>query len=218
MSTRTDRVGQAALLWINRHERLSRLDYQDFLNDPASLVDEEQASEDEAITALAWLISRELVTGVEVYNSEIPVGLELTNDGRVCVIEYDGDVRAWAQAQLGGGHVDQSVNVTGHNAQVAAYSQHVKQSQVVGEVDVDKLRSAATMTLETLPVYSLPAEQAVVVKQAAEQIVAETQSPTPDHGKLRQLADTVKTWLAVASTGATTAGAIIADIQAATGH
>lgn len=80
---------------------------------------------------------------------------------------------------------------------------------------MDKLRSAATAVLEALPALALTEDQRTAMEQAAQEIIVEADKPASDHGKLRALAEKIKTWLPLVTSGATLATMIVNDINRA---
>jgi hypothetical protein len=105
----------------------------------------------------------------------------------------------------------------GNHNQIAANSKHTSQIQAGGSVDVTALRRAVDQAREILPHAGLPAEQCAEAMRVAAEIVTEADSPQPDHGKLRTLAEQLKTWLPLATSMLTSVASVETSIHQALG-
>jgi hypothetical protein len=197
--TRNNQIGQAYLRWLR-----TRTDYpvwDMFLTGPTAIVGGQSVTDAELRDVLPWLDAHQLIDGVRVDQMDIPVRLSLTPTGRICVMDFDGDVHQWSQRHTGT-VTDNSVTVhAGHTAQIAAHAQNVTRHQQTGLVDIDKLRTAATAVREILPLLGLPEQQRSDVKRATEEIATEAENPTPDQGKLHRAAQVLKNLAAAGAIG-----------------
>lgn len=207
--SRVHDIGRAYLLWLRHHEDLP--EWEDFLASSLATVNGETVGDDELHDTVRWLDGHGLIDGIHIDQLDVPARVRLTPAGRICVIDYDGNVLHWSQPSMS--HVDNSVHVTSHNAQVTAHSQHVMQTQTVDLVDVEKLRVAAGAALEASVLFAVSDDQRSAIEQTAREIIAEADSATPDHKRLQVLGGKLKEWLPPAASATNVITMIVNGIQ-----
>lgn len=197
----TGSIGRAYLHWLREFEaengRITPPLGTDFLSSPASSIGGQQVSEDVLHRVMDWLCAHGVIRGIGTTKIHFPGRIQLTNAGEICLTDYDGDVRAWANSRRGG--ITNSVINSGHNAQIVSNSANVNQSQSNVQVDVAGLRNIAMIVQELLPHIGLPEAQRSATAQAVAGIIAEGDRPQPDHARLRAFGEQLKAWLPLAS-------------------
>ncbi|BBF99671.1 MULTISPECIES: hypothetical protein [Pseudonocardia] len=121
-------VARAFLLWLYPVESQQPTP-QKFLQAPRSLIANYQIDEKLMSEAVRLLVAKGLVDGPGAWGSDIPIRVRLTDAGRICVIDHDGNVTkqaTWAEVERGGGTtVDKSITTTGSGNTVVAHSDNV---------------------------------------------------------------------------------------------
>ena len=127
----------------------------------------------------------------------------LTREGLRCLVDHDGDIRAWQEANRSG-------SVTFHasgNVQAAVNSAHVIQTMHAvesgtGPVDPARYARAASTLLAELDNLGLPDARSAELRLAAEEVAAETAQPKPDEGTLRRWGGVIVKGLGAVTTSA----------------
>ena len=156
-----------------------------FLADPAGIVNGAHVTEDELRDALDALHARRLISDENKLMGSL-ARTALTPDGLCCLVDHDGEVRAWQEANRSG-------SVTFHasgNVQAAVNSAYVMQTMHAvefgtGPVDPGRFARAASTLRAELDDLGLPDDQRAELRLAAEEVAAETAQSKPDESKLR---------------------------------
>jgi hypothetical protein len=114
---------------------------------------------------------------------------ELTANGRDCVVDFGGNVPDYLNRSPRGGHTTH-IKMTGSTGNITVASENVVQNVSTG-LDTTKLLDFAGFVRQTLPTLGLPADQQQTLDAQAEELHQESDSPTPDRGKLRRLGDAI---------------------------
>ena len=122
-------IARAFLLWLYDNNSQQPVP-QKFLGDSRSEIAGYQVDEGEMIEAVQLLTAKAFVTGPTSWQSDgIPLRIRLTDAGRVCVVDHDGDVTpraTWNDLERGGGTtIDKSIATTGHGNTVVGHSENV---------------------------------------------------------------------------------------------
>jgi hypothetical protein len=122
-------VAQAFLLWLYGVDHLQPPP-QKFLADQRSTFGSHQIDEAEMAEAVRLLMAKDLVAGTPSWQSGgIPLRIRLSDAGRLCVVERDGNVSpqaTWDDIERGGGiTVDKSITTTGNGNTVVGHSENV---------------------------------------------------------------------------------------------
>ncbi|WP_433034182.1 hypothetical protein [Actinomycetospora sp. CA-053990] len=195
---RRARVRQAFLMWFARHEN-PHPGWGTFIEEVAEL-DGEPITEEERDEAVQRLLDDELLGGsARIEESDWPMLLELTANGRRCVQDLDGDTVLWANKHHRVGAIyndyrdqrDQRVFAQGASGQVAAHSLGAHQEQQNVELDLRTVRSAARYLLaniDDLDDEGFAAEARDGVEELASELVEAANNPVAEHGALRRIA------------------------------
>lgn len=203
--SRMNAVSQAYLLWRRPMDWTPNHEY---LTDAASLVGGQQVDEAELREMLELLGRRGLVTGPTSLGCHVPDPALLTDEGMICVADFDGNVQKWI-ANNRPGVFDQSTHVTGQGNQVVAHSTNVQQSQHTEISNVQVLRDTAEQALVGLDMYEIEDEDEDGVRRAAQRALDETEDGEPEPDRLRRLATTL--WAALLAFANTTVGTTFAE-------
>lgn len=188
MSARTDAISAAFLIWLEQHDAaMPRPEL--FQDEPTSVVDGAQVTDQELERVLRVLVAREMVKGPRIMGRDTPIRVRLTELGQICVYDHDGDMQAW-RATTGpssisfdaGGSMQTAVNSTGV-VQVIQIND--------GPVDLEKFSRAARTLLDEVDTLDLPADELEELRQAGEELHSELEGSAPDHARLRKLGGTI---------------------------
>src|SRR5690606_28776132 len=137
--------------------------------------------------AVQSLVSHQLIADKGAWGSSIPLRTWLTDEGLICVTDYDADVNAWTNR--GSANIDQSISFGGDNyGQVAANNRDVTQNQAQGDsLDLESLIKGATLIKEFLP--GVPEDTRAEVEEQVGALLEEAEKPDRDSGRLRRLRD-----------------------------
>lgn len=204
---RTNAVSQAFLQWARRHHPTWPPNTA-FLGDPDSMVDGQQVEETELQAVIGVLEHRGLVDGPKSLDDLVPNPALLTDEGVICVADFDGDVQRWT-ARNRGNYINQPVTVTGQGNQVAAFSSNVRQTQHTEISNVQTLREVAQEALAGLDEYEVDAEDAETVRSAARRVLDETADGDPEPSRVSRLARSL--WSALLLFGNTALGTEFSD-------
>lgn len=182
-----DAVSQAYLVWRRGADWATNAQ---FLADPAAVVGGQQVDEAELHQVIDLLVRRGLVKGESALSESIPNPALLTDEGVICVADYDGDVQKWIANNRSGGF-DQSTHVSGQGIQVVAHSSNVQQHQHTEISNVQTLRHAAEKALSGLDIYEIDDEDADDVRRAAQRALDATEDGELEPGRLKRLATTL---------------------------
>jgi hypothetical protein len=147
-----------------------------FLADPAEIVDGTQVTEDELRDALDTLHARGLISDEGRLMGRL-ARAALTSDGLRCLVDQAGDVRAWQEANRSGSvtlHASGNVQATVNSAYVMQVMHAVESG--TEPVDPARYARAASTLLAELDNLGLPDDRSAELRQAAEEIEAETAS------------------------------------------
>ena len=199
MSNRTDAIGNAFMRWLEQRNEVHP-NTGPFLNDPTAEIDGERTSQAELDRVLNALEADELITGTKSFGEPRLSRVQLTQRGKLFLVNYDGDLHAWRAAT---GSAKVNLTASG-NVQSVTNSTNVSQvmhsvQAGTGSVNHKKYTRAATTLLDEL---NLPAPEAAACQQAAKGIITETEQPAPDDGQLRRWGATI-----VSALGAVTSSA-----------
>lgn len=194
-------IETAFLRWLCQQTEMHPLS-GNFRTDPTGIVDGEQVTVAELSKALDALHARGLITDESGMMGRL-ARVEVTPEGKLCLIDYDGDVRSWQVATKQGNVTFQASG----NVQAAVNSINVRQTMHAvesgtGPVDHARYARAASTLLAELDKLNLPHDQAAELRQAAEEIMAETAQPEPDEGKLRRWGGLIVKGLGAVTTSA----------------
>lgn len=202
------------LRWLSRQRELSPPP-GNFRNDPTVVIDGEPVDDGELRAALAALHTRGLISDEGGLAGRLN-RVDLTRDGRLCLLDHDGDVRAWRESASGGASM--TVNTTGPTQAVMGSSNvtQVMHAMQAGTRPVDRAKygRAASTLLAEVDNFDFPPKDAAKCREAAQEIIAELDQPDPDDGKLRRSASVVLQVLAAVTvaTGGSVAATYIVQL------
>jgi hypothetical protein len=142
----------------------------------------------------------------------------LTDNGRDCVLDYDGRAADYLD-RLSRGTMN-TTYIGSNSGNVAVGSENVTQNVTTG-LDTSKLLELAAAVTQALPVLGLTPDQHSELKGYAVELHDAAAAAQPDRGKLRGLVDAVMTGLTRAATPVATAiatGLGNDALRAITGH
>jgi hypothetical protein len=122
-------IGQVFLRWLYDNDRLQPMP-QKFLDEPRSVIEGYTVDEAEMAEAVRLLVAKGLVKGPTSWQSRgIPLRIRLTDAGRICVVDHDGNLgqqATWTdREQDGGTTVDETITTTGNGNTVVGHSKNV---------------------------------------------------------------------------------------------
>jgi hypothetical protein len=194
--SRINAVAQTFLLWVSQQPH-NQAQSPDFVADAsASSVDGQQVDQAEIDDVVRLLVARGLLRGTSGFSGEVTKLVQLTDEGRVCVTEHNGNLeRTDAARNHAGTYINQPVNVTGQGNQVAAFSSNVGQTQRTEISNVQTLREVARETLAGVDQYEIDEDDAETVRRVARRVLDETADGEPEPGRIARLARSLRSAL-----------------------
>lgn len=181
---RISAVGRAYLGWLRsaaeKSQRTPPPLWNDFLDDSESVVLGEQVTEDGLRDVMVWLNAHGMIEGGGISEVGFPARVLLTSAGQICLMDYDGDVRAYARSRLGG--IFDSVLNYGDHTQIANGSPGASQQMTAETVDVDALKAAVGAISEAVPALELAPDDLSAVERVMAAITTEVDGPALDRG------------------------------------
>lgn len=202
---------KAMLAWLNA-------DDVDHYPTPESMLESPQGEGfDEATVqkAAQWLHSHGLVKSVgQGWGGDYPLRVAISDDGRDCMIRFDGDIDAYLSQGAAKAGDQYNVNVSNaSNLQVMQGSADGSQSwtQQLGASERQQVSDLAKQILEQVNALSLPEPRIQEIRDAAGQIRDARDDEDVSPGKIRALVGTITT--AALSAMGTAAGTQILELS-----
>lgn len=219
------RVLRAHMLeWLFRYEQangangMAPPDWSGFLDSDDARFYGERFSLAEVEREASYLSGRNLITAFSIDRANPGwVRPRLTDDGRDCVLDFEGRISSYLNQRNGG-----SVNtyIGNNSGNVAVGGKNFTQNVTTG-LDTTKLLEFAEAVSQALPVLGLTHDQQSELQGHAVELQAAVKTSQPDRGKLRALVDALMTALTNAASPLATAiatGLGNDAIRAITGH
>ncbi|GLZ55006.1 hypothetical protein [Actinomycetospora sp. NBRC 106378] len=181
--TRTNAVVQHLLRWGYNNEGARHGLASYLATEP--VVEGEPVSPEDYGHAVKRAARLRLIEVIPMEESSVPVPTGLTDLGRQCVEEYEGDPSAWEAAgrPTSGTTINHTTITMGDYGQAAAFtSGDVQQSLTQITTDPERLRDVGRMATEILPL--LPEHMHQEVREASQDITRAADDPT-DTNRLR---------------------------------
>ena len=196
---------QARMLrWLSSEQRrleTSPSSWDAFLDSETALYQGAAFSEDEVSDQAEYLGEQGFVKALSSFS--IPnrhwLRPSLTAEGRHCLIQYDGDVRAYFNSSAPGGNT--VVHVGENRGNLAVNSQGFTQN-VVNEFDVAKVVEFARYVREVAPILAVSPEVAGDLARQAAVLEEASSGEKPDRGTLRGRVEKLLRGLEEATPGA----------------
>lgn len=172
----TNDVGRAFLRWLEVHAE-EHPNPGDFLDEQPT-IDGQPITQAELTKAVLRAEDHEMIKGGHGNESDMPFRVRLLPAGQLCLDDFDGDMRKWAEAQRGSAIVtnDYSVSVNARDhVQVVAHAQDVMQNMTVGSVNGEQLRDVGTAAQEIADILPRPIQEDVA--QAGRDLVVAADDP-----------------------------------------
>jgi hypothetical protein len=181
------------LLWLDQRERqgVDTGDWSDFLAGPDADYYGTAFSKRDLAREAGYLKQHNLITAIDVRDLVSPAMIrpELTANGRDCVVDFGGNVSDYLNRSQRSGHTTH-IMMTDSTGNITVASENVVQNVNTG-LDTTKLLDFAGFVRQTLPTLGLSADQQQALDAQAKELHQESDSPTPDRGKLRRMVDAI---------------------------
>jgi hypothetical protein len=183
----------ALLDWLDEQTERVR-NVNTFLNDPRAFYFGQPFTPNEIRRAMSFLHEQGLIRGVTVAEGDDVLEAEITDDGRVCVEQYGGNVGAWmGRGVHRGGDTITTTITNSPGTQWMSDSPAGRQSATV-TITTDartQLLQIADQILAGMEAIDLPAERKLEATAAARELREAAADPSADKGRIRSALGTI---------------------------
>ncbi|MER7083044.1 hypothetical protein SAMN02982929_01358 [Saccharopolyspora kobensis] len=199
--SRLESIARAFLRYLYEDHRF-RPEVADFFDSAAAEAAAVQPSWAELADVLEALRERELIATSGEGRLGTPARAGLTGSGLICAGRHGGDITSWSRSQ--------SVAVLDAPAEAAVPQARSATEEAPHRIDYSGLTRVAKVVLLALPTVHARYGDTVEIESTARRLCEATRQDRPDAGRVRTLAQRLRTDLATGSV-ANTLGVVLLD-------
>ncbi|KAA5834387.1 hypothetical protein F1721_11920 [Saccharopolyspora hirsuta] len=199
--SRLESIARAFLRYLYEDHRF-RPEVADFFDSPAAEAAAVQPSWAELADVLQALRERELIATSGEGQLGAPARAGLTGSGLICAGRHDGDITSWARSQ--------SVAVLDAPAEPVVPQARSAIETTPRRIDYSGLTRVAKVVLLALPTVHARYGDTVEIESTARRLCEATRQEQPDAGRVRLLAQRLRSDLSTSSV-ANTLGVVLLD-------